>query len=184
MRRRDLSRAGVLALFLLGLLGLAALAETVYVKVASARVLDKPDAFEGKELKRVSFRDKLERLETLPDGWARVRIKSGSGEVTEGYVRDGNLRTKQPKESKEGKGFWGTLAGGRGGPESVKTAGAEGLTEMGRGYTKTNNLEKGRIVVEETMDKMTVDLKAHEAFLREGRLGDYAAPRAAKGGGK
>jgi len=185
MRLRSLPRVAVLAGALVALAALAALAETVYVKVATARILDKPDAFEGKELKRAGFRDKLERLEKLPSGWDRVRLKSKSGEITEGYVRTSNLSTEQPKESKQGSNRLLTaLAGGQGGPENVKTAGAEGLTEMGRDYTKNNNLEKGRLIVEGTMDKMTTDLKAHEAFLREGRLGDYAAPRPQKGGGQ
>jgi hypothetical protein len=66
-----------------------------------------------------------------------------------------------------------TLAGNHA-QQGGATMGAEGLGPAGAEYTKRNNAEAGRKVVEEKMDTMKLDPKALDAFQREGRLGDYA----------
>lgn len=170
MRRRWIPAAAAAAALALAFAALA-LADTVYVKVATARVLDKPDAFDGRQLARVNYGDRLERTGAAEGGWTRVRLTAG-GRSVEGFVRDRNLSTEKPPSTRREGGVVDWLAGG--GTDDPGTAGARGLTQMGREYTKRNNLEAGRKVVEEVMDKMKLDARELEKFQREGRLGDYA----------
>jgi hypothetical protein len=144
--------------------------------VATARVLDKPDPVDGTQLARTFYRDRLERLDRGESEYTKVRYKTSDGKTGEGFVGTRNLATKEPPESTdEGNAALNWMASGAE-PKvsSPASAGARGLTQIGRDYTKANNYEAGRVVVEGQMDKMTLETAALEKFLREGRLGDYA----------
>jgi hypothetical protein len=174
MKLRDLPRAALVAAVALALAGALALAETVYVTVTSARMVDKPDDFEGKVVTYLKYGEKLERLER-GNGWDKVRRPAtGSGQAAEGWVRSKNLSADKPASDEPSK-FWKLLSIGSDKPEGEATMGPEGLGPAGTEYTKRNNAEAGRKIVEDKMDAMKLDPKALDAFQREGRLGDYAA---------
>jgi hypothetical protein len=117
--------------------------------------------------------EKLERLER-GSGWDKVRRTDQSGQKAEGWVRSKNLSTDKPASDEPSK-FWKLLSIGSDKPEGEATMGPEGLGPAGTEYTKRNNAEAGRKIVEGKMDTMKLDPKALDAFQREGRLGDYAA---------
>jgi len=171
MRLRETPRALLAALALAALAGALALADTVYVKARNARMLDKPDAYEGKLVKRLDYRDKLQRTEKGEE-WDKVE---SSGQA--GYVRSRDLDTKQPPDTREQGSGW-TWA--QGGSDPTFTAGTRALGPLGKQYTSTNNLEAGRRVVEDRMDKMQLDPRKLEAFQREGRVGEFAGKEARK----
>lgn len=180
MRLREYPRAALAALAVLLAVGALALAETVYVKVSSANIYDKPDSFEGKVLARVKLRDKLERL-SHGEEWDKVRLTDASGKTVEGFVPARNLSTSEP-DSGELPWYWKWARNSPSGAGSGGTMGAEGLGPGGREYTRQNNVENGRRVVEDQMDTMydkpeKIDRFAKELdqFMRDGRLGDYAA---------
>jgi len=173
MKLRELPRALVVAAVALTVAGALALAETVYVTVTSARMVDKPDDFDGKVVTYLKHGEKLERTER-GDGWDKVRRAGQSGQAAEGWVRARNLSTDKPDSGEPSK-FWKVFAAGTSKPEGGATMGAEGLGPAGAEYTKRNNAEAGRKIVEGKMDTMKLDPKALDAFQREGRLGDYAA---------
>lgn len=171
MKSRNKVRAGLLAAAIVAVVGLAALAETVYVTARSARVVEKPDSF-GKTLKHVVRGDKLERLER-GEKWDKVKVDDKVG-----YVRTENLARKMPRQSGGGFGKFAAIVGGGDGSDTGHAAGTRALGDLGRKYTAEHDLEKGRIVVEETMDKMVLDLEKLEAFQREGKLGEFAGGEA------
>jgi hypothetical protein len=178
MKLRKLPRALLAAAAVLAVAGALALAETVYVAVSSARLLDKADDVDGKVVKYLKHGEKLERVEH-GEVWDRVRQTGPEGDRVSGYVRTRNLSTDKPAGDEPGK-FWKIFAAGADKPEGGATMGAEGLGPAGAEYTKRNNAEAGRKIVEERMDPMKFDLKALDLFMREGRLGDYAAAREEK----
>jgi len=155
-----------LALAALAAVVAGALAETVYVRVRNTRMVDKPDVYKGKLVKRLYHRDKLERLQKGKK-WDRVR----SGEKT-GYVRSRDLATRRPRDVKKQGAGWKWMGSSK---DPTFTAGTRALGPLGKEYTKLNNLEKGRAVVEGRMDKMKLDLEKLEKFQREGKVGDFAA---------
>jgi hypothetical protein len=183
MKFRSMPRAMALALSVLAVVALVALAETVYVRVRSTNMFDKPDSLSGKSIERLKRGDKLKRLEK-GGKWDKVQ----KGNVV-GYVKSRNLSRKRPAKSiKKRNAFGRWLAGKDRGPQNPETVGAEGLGAMGRTYTKKHNLEKGRLVVEGEMDLMyddedkTKDAQKKEAFAakveafqKAGGLGDYTA---------
>jgi hypothetical protein len=180
MKPREFPRAVLAALAVVALLGALAVAETVYVKVSSANVYDQPDSFDGKQLARLKLRDKLERL-SHGEEWDKVRLTDSSGKTVEGYVLTRNLSTDEPDSGEPSK-IWKLFGSGPSRSEGGATAGAEGLGPAGREYTKQNNVENGRLVVEQQMDTMydkpeKVDrfMKELDKFMHDGRLGDYAA---------
>jgi hypothetical protein len=173
MKLRKLPRALLVAAAALAAAGALALAETVYVKVTSARLIDKPDDVDGKVLKYLKHGEKLERLEH-GEVWDKVRRAGKPGEASvEGYVRSRNLSTQEPAGDQPSK-FWKLFAAGTDKPEGGATMGAEGLGPAGAEYTRRNNAEAGRKIVEQQMDTMQFDAKALDKFMREGQLGDYA----------
>ncbi len=177
MRLRSMPRALALAAVGVVLVGALALAGSVYVTVTSARLVDKPDDFDGKVVAYLKHREKLELLERAGD-WDKVRRTGSDGKVVEGWVRSRNVSAKEPPSSEPGK-FWKVFAVGTDKPEGGATMGAEGLGPAGKEYTRRNNAEAGRRIVEEKMDTMQFDPKALDAFQREGLLGDYAGKKEA-----
>jgi hypothetical protein len=165
MRIRSVPRAVLIALAAVAVLGLAALAETLYVNVRSTRMVEKKDPL-AKKVKRLYYAEPVEVLKR-EGKWARVK----SGEE-EGYVYVADLVSKRPKV-KEKKGAGWQWLPGRKDPQFA--AGTRALGPLGREYTKNNDLEKGRHVVEDIMDKMKLDVEALEKFQKEGRIGEFAA---------
>jgi hypothetical protein len=168
MKLREFPRALLAALAVLGLLGALAVAETVYVKAGAARMVEKPDAY-SKVLKRPKYREQLDRLEK-GEKWDKV---SYDGAV--GYIRTEDLDTSKPKDNLNPA--W---SGGAGSSDTTFTAGTRALGPLGQQYTKENNLEKGRGVVEGIMDKMAPNPEKLDAFQREGRVGEFAGGEAGK----
>ncbi len=165
MKLRKVPRAVLVAMAVVAAAVAGALAETVYVKVRNTRMVDKPDTYKGKLVKRLYHREKLERLKKGKK-WDKVK----SGDKT-GYVRSRDLARKRPADVRKQGSGWKWLPGSK---DPTFTAGTRALGPLGKEYTKKNNLEKGRKVVEERMDKMKLDLDKLEKFQREGRVGDFA----------
>jgi hypothetical protein len=173
VRKRDLPRAGILALVAVALLGLAATAETVYVIRGNARMVEKPDAL-AKTLKPLTYGQKLKRLEH-GEKWDKVELDG-----TVGYVRSDNLSTSKPASSKGGGSrFLDAVAGVENSSQS-NSAATRALGPLGTKYAEDKNLGKGKKVVEETMDKMQFDAEKLEKFQREGRIGEFAGAEGGK----
>ena len=163
MKMRGLPRALMLAAAGVALAGALALAETVYVRVSNTRVVDKPDLYEGKLVKRLYYRDRLDRTEK-GGKWDKVTVDG-----TVGYVRSDDLDTSKPADNRNLP-----LSGGQSTSDPTFIAGTRALGPLGKKYTSEQNLEAGRKVVEEAMDKMAPQPDKLDAFQREGRVGAFS----------
>lgn len=171
MKLGSVPRAVLVAVFAVVVVGALALADTVYVKARNARALDKPDAYEGQVVKRLVYRDKVERKQKGGE-WDTVEVDGKTA-----YVRSRDLDTRQPEDvNEQGKG-WGWA---KDSSDPTFTAGARGLGPLGQEYSKQNNIEAGRKVVEEKMDKMKLDAARLEAFQKAGSVGEFAGKGARK----
>jgi len=150
------------------LAGALALAETVYVKVSNARVVEKPDPY-SKLIRRLQYGDRLERTER-GDKWDKVAVDGATG-----YVRTEDLDTSRPKDNRNPA--W---SGGPSSSDPTFTAGSRQLGPLGRKYTAEHNLEAGRRTVEEVLDKLAAEPDKLDAFQREGRVGAFAGEEARK----
>jgi uncharacterized protein YgiM (DUF1202 family) len=164
MNRRPGKRRIRIALLLLLAAG-PVLAETVYVRTKHANLR------EGKTsaaavVRRVEYGEPLEVLIAEP-GFYRVRASGGES----GWIASQWVSSEKPKRS-EFLAKLGQAARAEDGKQVSYTAGSRGLAGEAKQYAEQKGTAEAASSVE-WMEGVKISPEALDAFLREGRLGEY-----------
>ncbi|MHC4916742.1 MAG: hypothetical protein ACYTGB_14750 [Planctomycetota bacterium] len=166
-----------------------ALAETVYVSANSTMMFENKKRAKGEKRRRLYRGEPLKRLKKEGD-WSLVKVEgqaTASGGLREGYVRSADLTGRRPRSTMIRR----RRRVSREAEDPIFTAGSRQLGPLGTKYAEENNLLKGKQIVEETMDYLTVPIsdkiskedlekakaafyKKLEAFQEGGGVGDFA----------
>ena len=160
--------SGLTWLVCLGLLVSVAYAETVYVQAKSAQLRSGKTSLSPTTV-TVQFGEALEKLRQEED-WLEVRT---SGGVT-GWIFANKTTTTKPSGGDSGLAKLGqSVRQSEAAPVTAST-GARGLDKVSEEYANRTGIPKQ---YQDTVDRMTAHRLADqdvEAFLKEGRLGEYA----------
>jgi len=164
MKKKIRSIVGVFVVLSL-VAGAAYAARTVYLNARIAKMRDGKTSASA-EVDSVKFG---QRLEVLAEDGAFLQVKSPSGKV--GWLAK-QWTGDAPAKTNETAGRLGQAARAGGGGEASYTAGARGLSDESKAFGES--LDAGLAVkAVEQMEKIEVEPAALEAFLQEGKLGQY-----------
>jgi hypothetical protein len=161
-RHRTAVAIGLVTLLMAG----GALARTVYVSTRYAKVRDGRTSASA-QVARVDFGQALDAQEEQ-QGFLHVKLPGGQA----GWIA--KLWTSEQPPPKEGLGEKLGQAARSGGGEVTYTAGARGLADEAKTYAAGKDLGTAAAAVER-LEKQKVDDAALEAFLEQGKLGDWRA---------
>lgn len=148
-----------------------ALARTVYVSTRYAKVRDGRTSASA-QVGKVEFGQPLDAAEEL-QGFLHVKLPTGQ----QGWIA--KPWTSEQPPAREGLGEKLGQAARQGG-QVTYTAGARGLADEAKTWAVAKDLGAAAAAVER-LEKQHVDDATLEAFLQQGRLGDWRALAAAEG---
>ena len=143
-------------------------AETVYVQAKSAQLRSGKTSL-SQIVATVQFGEALEKLRQEED-WLEVRTSGG----TTGWIFANKTTTTKPSGGESGLAKLGqTIRGAEAAPVTA-SAGARGLDKVSEAYANRSGIPKQYQNTVDRMNAYRLTDQDVEAFLKEGRLGEYA----------
>ena len=168
MRLRSVLIMQSVILFTILWLGNPAMAETVYVQAKSATIRSGQTSL-SHVVASVSFGQGLELMEKQGNWY---KVDAGKGAI--GWIYHNKVSTHKPSEQESrlaslGKNFRHTRSSSLTG-----TAGVRGLDEFSTGYANAAGISARHRAAVDRMTNYRLSDREVEAFLKSGRLGEYA----------
>jgi hypothetical protein len=159
-----------LGIFLFTVLGLCKLgmAETIYVQAKSATLRSGTTSL-SRVVASVPFGQELELIEKR-DHWYKVQVQNGAV----GWVYHTKVGTHKPSAGESRLASLGSDFRQTRSSSITGTAGVRGLDEFSSGYANRAGIAARHRTAVERMTNYRLSQREVEAFLKSGRLGEYA----------